>query len=178
MIMMRRIRRLFSSRELLSWKYNLLIYLRFGVVLYCVHLIIKGFSWLLRLYSSSYFGFIIPLSLWLAMSYWRVSPRDVLQTDAPTGVEFFCLRMSKSPDLRLIRSFSLSQKLTRIFGTELSGLLFGTTLSHVIRRVTGSQDNGDDGKLLCSLPAVGFTCNFCTQNLGFNLILGVFLSVL
>lgn len=35
-----------------------------------------------------------------------------------------------------------------------------------------SQDNGDDCKLPCSFPAVRFTCNFCTQNLGFNVIVG------
>lgn len=61
-----------------------------------------------------------------------------------------------------------------IFRTELAGLIFGKSWFHVIHVVKGSEDNGDGCELPCSLPALGFTCNFRIRSLSFNFIVDFF----
>ena len=140
MVMMIRRRRLFTSIKHLSWKYKLLIYLRFGVCLYYIHLIIQGFSQSLRLYSTSNFEFIISPALFGLL--WAIGESHLemcYRQDAPMGIKFFCLSMLKSPDLGSVRVFALLQKNNEDFWDWGSGLLFGAALFHVIRVVKGSQ---------------------------------------
>lgn len=113
--MMTRIWRLFISAEHLSWKYNLLKKLRFGVCWYCIHLIIQKFPWSWRFYYSSYFGFVIFLCLLglqgaIGESHLQMCYRQ----DSPTEIKF-CLNMLNSQDLGSVRIFSLLENINKDF---------------------------------------------------------------